>query len=82
MLTQVIRANDKLILAKLKSKGNVDKPNLLLELASKTELMQDDLAQAKQTITFMFNLDLDLTPFYAEVKRDKTMAIISDKLRD
>jgi DNA-3-methyladenine glycosylase II len=81
VFTQVIRTNGKLILAKLESMGTVDKPNLLLELVSEKKLTEKDLIQAKQAIIMMFNFDIDLAPFYAEVKRDKTMATLTHKLR-
>ncbi len=81
VFTQVIRTNGKLILMKLESKGTVDKPNLLLELDSEAKLAEEDIADAKQIIVMMFNLNINLAPFYAEVKLDKIMATITQKLK-
>jgi len=78
---QIIRANGKLILVTVESVGTVDKPKLSAELKSDGELTQDDEEKAEEAISILFNLNFDLAPFYEQVKDDKIMACITQKLR-
>ena len=78
---QIIRANGKLILATVESVGTVDKPKLCAELKSDRELTQEDKKKAEEAISVLFNLNFDLAPFYEEVKKDKVMACLTQKLR-
>jgi DNA-3-methyladenine glycosylase II len=78
---QIIRANGKLILATVESAGTVDKPKLCAELRSDRELTQEDKKKAEEAISVLFNLNFDLSPFYEEVKKDKVMACLTQKLR-
>jgi len=78
---QVIRANNKLILITVTSSGTIDEPKLLVELKSNVEISNDDRKVAKEIIESVFNLKLDLKPFYEGVKNDKTMSKLTQKLR-
>jgi DNA-3-methyladenine glycosylase II len=78
---QIIRANGKLILATVESAGTVDKPKLCAELRSDRELTQEDKKKAEEAISVLFNLNFDLAPFYEQVKTDKVMACLTQKLR-
>jgi DNA-3-methyladenine glycosylase II len=77
---QIVRIRDKLFLIRIWSIGTDDKPKLLAELTSASEIAEDDRAKAKEIITELFNLDFDLNPFYKEVKSDKIMACVTKKL--
>ncbi len=77
---QVIRVNGKLILATVESAGIVDNPKLSAELKSDTELTRKDMKKAEEVISLLFNLNFDLTPFYEQVKDDKILACLTQKL--
>jgi DNA-3-methyladenine glycosylase II len=78
---QTIRADGKLILATVKSVGTVNKPKLCAELKSDRKLTQKDKKKAGEAINVLFNLNLDLEPFYEEAKKDKVLACLTQKLR-
>jgi DNA-3-methyladenine glycosylase II len=78
---QVMRVNDKLILAAVESVGTIDKPKLSAGLRSDKKLTQEDKKKAEEAISVLFNLNFDLAPFYKEVKKDKVMACLTQKLR-
>jgi DNA-3-methyladenine glycosylase II len=78
---QTMRAEGKLILANVESVGTIDKPKLCAELRSDRELTQEDKKKAEEAISVLFNLNFDLAPFYEEVKKDKVMACLTQKLR-
>lgn len=66
---QVIRANNKLILGIIQALGTVDEPELLIELKSNEEISNKDKIKAKEIILSLFNLNLDLNPFYEALKK-------------
>jgi len=78
---QVIRINDKLILIVIKSLGTVDKPEISIELKSNEEISDDVKRKARYIINSLFNLDIDLNLFYEEIKNDKIMKQLTQKLR-
>jgi len=78
---QVIRVNSKLILVTIKSSGTVDEPKLSVELKSNKEISNNDKRTAKEIVSSIFNLKLDLKPFYDEIKDDKIMSKLVQKLR-
>ncbi len=77
---QVIRINDKLVLANLLSKGTVDQPEICVEIKSNTALTTEDKKQAEQTINSLFSLNFALLPFYEQVKCDPVMATVTKTL--
>jgi DNA-3-methyladenine glycosylase II len=77
---QIIRANDKLILATVASAGTVDAPKLIAELKSDKALTQADGEKTEEAISVLFGLDFDLVPFYEETRIDKTMSSVTRKL--
>jgi len=77
---QIIRANGKLILATLDSENAADQPKLTAELKSDKALTYDDEKRAQETISVLFSLNFDLTPFYEETKTDKTMTSVTQRL--
>ncbi len=78
---QAIRINDKLILVKISSKGNVDNPELLVELKSNENITIQDKNKVKKIINLLFNLDIDLVKFYSDVVNDKILYTITQKLK-
>jgi DNA-3-methyladenine glycosylase II len=78
---QIIRANGKLILVTVESVGTVDKPKLSAELRSDKEITEEDKKKAEEAISVLFNLNFDLAPFYEQVKTDKVMACLTQKLK-
>ncbi len=78
---QVVSVNGKLILITIESNDTVEEPELSAQLKSNSTIDQTDKEQAVKTITRLFNLDLNLAPFYAESKQDKTLKLITQKLR-
>jgi len=71
---QALRVDDAAVLLKITSTGTVDEPRLRVELSSPAELTRRQLQYARRLITRMFNLDMDLRPFYKAVKGDPVMA--------
>jgi DNA-3-methyladenine glycosylase II len=79
-LTQMFRVNDKLVLAKLKSSGTVEKPEVKVTLQSNISLTVQDKQKTREDVKFIFNLDFDLCFFYQEIKNDSTMHQITQQL--
>ena len=71
---QVIRVDDKLALVTLESVGTVESPRLRAELKANQEICHADKEEATKIVTRLFNLDLDVLPFYAVAKNDETPA--------
>jgi DNA-3-methyladenine glycosylase II len=78
---QVIRVNDKLILATVKSVGTIDKPKVSAELRSDNKITEEDKKKAEEDISILFNLNFDSAPFYEQVKTDEVMAYLTQKLK-
>jgi DNA-3-methyladenine glycosylase II len=78
---QVIRIDDKLTLIIVRALGNVDEPKLAIELKSEGGISEADRQGAEETVCAIFNLNLDLKPFYEEVENDKIMAGLTRELR-
>lgn len=77
---QVIRVNSKLVLAVVESAGTVDEPKLTVELKSDSAITEEDTKTSGDAVANLFNLDLDLKPFYEGVKDDKIMAHLTHEL--
>lgn len=77
---QVLEIHDKLILIRVKSSKNPDKPELSAELVSNETISEEDERLTKETISYIFNLDFDLCPFYKDMKNDKIMSKLAQKL--
>jgi DNA-3-methyladenine glycosylase II len=55
------------------SAGTVEEPVVKVELKPRRELSRHELEEARRLITRMFNLDMDLRPFYKATKSDPVM---------
>jgi DNA-3-methyladenine glycosylase II len=76
----VLRVNEKLILAVVKSIGDVNKPKLEVDLISNERLSEDDKEKSEAIISRIFNLDFDLKPFYRDAKNDGVLLKLIEKL--
>ena len=79
--SQVIRLDKTLILISLTSGGTVNKPKLSAKLTSKRKITQEQTERAISKIRSLFNMDLDLTPFYDGAKVDPILQDLTEKLR-
>ena len=77
---QVLRINNKLIYVSVKSSGNVDKPELSVELKSDGTISDEDSKIALKIILDIFNMDFDLKLFYEAVKNDEIMFKLTKEL--
>jgi DNA-3-methyladenine glycosylase II len=78
---QIIRVDNKLALVILESAGTVDKPKLKAVLKSNSEISHSDKELASQKVNQLFNLELDLLPFYELAEKDETLRRITQRLR-
>lgn len=78
---QVIRVDNRLVLVTIKSSGSVDFPSLSVELKSNEEISATDRMKVEEVIGSSLNLELELEAFYRDIKNDRIMSTIVDKLR-
>ena len=78
---QVIRLNERLALATVQSLGTVDEPSITVELEPDEGISEQEEMAARASIIKIFNLNLDLGPFYSSVKIDKVMSRLTRALR-
>jgi len=79
--TQVLRLSNKLALVIISSSGSVDTPELDVDLNSDKKITAQDILKTEEMVTRLFNLRLDLNPFYDEIRNDRTLAKIASLLR-
>lgn len=77
---QVIRVDGNLVLVCVESVGSVENPRLSVQLRTTRSLTAEDKKKAREIVEHQFNLNFDLTEFYADVKDDETMACLVKKL--
>jgi len=77
---RVLNANNKLIFIMIESTGDTNNPSLEVELISDKKISKGDEESVKDTISFMFNLNLDLIPFYKTMKCDPIISKLIKKL--
>lgn len=78
---QVIKPNGKPVLVSLRSTGTVDEPELSVNLTPDEALSDDDIRMAGVIVRDLFNMNLDLLPFYEAVNGDRVMTKIAQQLR-
>lgn len=78
---QVLRLNRKLVLASLRSLGPVDSPEIFVNLVPDDNLSGANVKNAEKIVRALFNMDLDIQPFYDEVKSDRIMAKLTHELK-
>jgi DNA-3-methyladenine glycosylase II len=70
-----------MVLVALRSLGNVDRPELSVNLMPDENLSGGDVKKAEEMVRYLFNMNLDLKPFYKAVKGDRVMSKITQELR-
>lgn len=78
---QVLRVQRKLALVTIRSRGTVTEPELTVELRAHDELSSADDNQLEEAVSTLFNLQLDLNPFYEDVKPDPVLSRVTTRLR-
>ncbi len=77
---QVIRLDTKLVLATIKSIGTVENPILSVELRSGDKITSEEKKKAESIVENLFSLDFNLKDFYDDIKNDKILARLTQKL--
>lgn len=78
--SQVFQVDGFLVSAKITSIGTIEQPELFIQLKS-NKLIKPEIKQAtKQIITYVFNLNFDLSSFYKEITNDHIMHKIAQHL--
>ncbi len=80
VFSQVVNVDGKLVLVKLSSNGQVDKPQLSLELQTDAPLSSSQIQKTQEIINYISNIDLPLKDFYKQVQADPIMTQITQKL--
>jgi DNA-3-methyladenine glycosylase II len=78
---QVVRVEKRLALAAVRSLGTVDEPMLSVDLEPDEGLSEADGMTVEALVSKIFNLNLDLRPFYEAVKGDRVMSQLTSALR-
>jgi DNA-3-methyladenine glycosylase II len=78
---QVLRVDDKLVLVAVRSVGTVDQPRLRVDLKSNENILERDKEIVQDLVCVSFNLRFDLNAFYEEVREDRVMAVLTQRLR-
>jgi len=78
---QVLKVDDQLVLAKARSTGTVEQPQLCLDLESDGEVSEDLERKARCLLSSILHLNLDLESFYKAVDGDRIMRKLARLLR-
>jgi DNA-3-methyladenine glycosylase II len=71
--SQVLHLNGALVLAKINQQGTIQKPKLTVELTANQPITTKTKTSAKETLEYIFNLNLDLNQFYHHTENDVAM---------
>jgi len=77
---QAVRIGGHAALLMLHADGTVESPHLYVELRSATRLSIAELGQAREIVTRLFRLDLDVGPFLGTALADPVMATLAHRL--
>jgi len=77
---QLIKIGRKPALCVIRSTGSVEEPELRVELKTVEELSPSDVTKARAMVNSMFNLDMDLKPFYKAVKGDPVLSGLARRM--
>lgn len=77
---QAVKVNQEEIFLYIESVGNLENPELKCSVETKKELSHETLNFAPRIVYKIFNLGLDLRPFYKEMKTDEIMSKIINQL--
>ncbi|MHB8894409.1 MAG: DNA-3-methyladenine glycosylase family protein [Candidatus Geothermincolia bacterium] len=71
---QAIRVNGTPAIVRIRSAGTVEAPVVKVEIRAGRGLTRSELETARRLIARMFNLDMDLKPFYRAARADPVMS--------
>ena len=80
VFSQTVRLGGASDLVKVSSQGTVDRPRLLVQVESQDAFTDYDKSIVEAVVVRLFNLKLDLLPFYETVKSDSIMLQITRRL--
>jgi DNA-3-methyladenine glycosylase II len=80
-LWQVLRLDKKLLLVKARSTGTVREPRLAVSLECPEMLSHAEREEARHFIYRLFNLGLDLKPFYRVARKDHVLRFLITKMK-
>ncbi len=72
---------DKRVGLKFLDKGEVDEPALIVEVYSQSHLAEGFLASLMEEVRYRYNLDLDLSDFYADFPDDSVLGPVIERRR-
>ncbi len=78
---QVVKLENNLVLFTVRSMGSIDEPKLCLTIKPDNDLNKEDIVEAKNILTSIFNLDLNLRNFYDDLENDEILSKLIPKLR-
>jgi DNA-3-methyladenine glycosylase II len=78
---QVLRVQHKLLLVTITASGTVDAPELTVALQAPAPLTLIETSRIEEIVSTLFNLQVDLNPFYDEVKPDPVLSRLTTRLR-
>lgn len=78
---QAVRLGGSSALLFVRSEGTVESPVLDAELRSPGVLSRSQLEKARMLVTRMLNLDMDLGPFYRQIRGDPLLSGLAKRLR-
>lgn len=70
---QVLRLGERLALATVRSLGTIDEPVISVELEPDEQFSSREKTEAAELVGKIFNVDLDLRPFYQAIRADRVM---------
>ena len=74
-----IRLGDRPALIQVSPSGTTNDPELEVEIQQQDSISSNDNRKIKAFVGRLFNLNLDLMPFYEAMKHDRNMAKITDR---
>ena len=80
VFSQTVRLSGAPALIRVSSQGTVDRPKLLVQVKPDDAFTEDDRSDLEALVTRLFNLNLDILPFYEAVKSDRIMRQITRHL--
>ena len=80
MFRQVLRVGEGLILATVTGTGSVGRPAVRVRLEPRPA-REEGTAEAGEVVRRIFNLDLDISPFAAAVRKDPVMSALARRFR-
>ncbi len=78
--SQVFQVGDCLVFTKITSLGTAKQPELCTELKSNERITTEIKQAIKQKITYIFNLNFDLSTFYKEIAKDPVLHKVTQQL--